>query len=155
MTSATGGSLLHSGHRFVIAVVLRLEKIRMALITTEHAAVNIMAEDNTADIFGLNSNISCVAGHAVPADTKGRASIVAGTTGYALFHSGHRGMVAVVLRLEKIRMTFITTEHVAMTRMAEDNAADTFSLNRDVSGMAGHAVAADAKSSITIMTSTT
>ena len=115
-----------------------------------------MAEGNSVDIFCLNGHISSIAvtGHTVAADAEGATAVMAGPAGLSVFHLLHADLVAVGLGSERVRMTFIATEHPCMDIMTEKDGTDS-ALDRDIfrSLMTAAAVTLDAECGITIMAS--
>jgi hypothetical protein len=126
MTSAARFAVRHRLHRGMVAVVLRLEKVWMAIITTKHATMIIVAEHYLADRLGLDRNITSVAGRTISGDAKRLPTVVAGSAGFAPLHRFHADVVAIVLLLEELRVTHITL--CAMQTVAEDNLADCLGL---------------------------
>jgi hypothetical protein len=120
-------AVFHRFHRFLVAVVLGPEGSRVALTTTKHVAVNIMAEHHVADIRGPDRNIAGMALGAVAFDAERSATIVTGAAGLSLLHDLHTDMVAVSLLFEELRMAKIAVG--AMPTMAENNLADCPGLN--------------------------
>jgi hypothetical protein len=126
MTSAARFAVRHRLHRGMVAVVLRLEEFWMAIITAEHAAVNIMAKHHLANIPGLDRDIAGVTSGTITGDTECLLSVVAGSAGFTLLHRFHADVVAIILLLEEFRVASITVG--AMQTMAEDNLADSLGL---------------------------
>jgi hypothetical protein len=106
----------------VIAVFLRLEEVGVALVTTEHAGMDFMAEYNLAQVNGLDRNIPGMASGAITGDTERPAAIVACAAGHSPLHHFHADVVAVSLLFEDLRMTEPAVGAVAT--MTENNFAD-------------------------------
>ena len=88
---------------------------------------------------------------AIFSDPESGIAVMAGTTGFAVFHIFHGRPVGTALRLEQIRMAFIATEHVDVSGVREDHIAVILVLVEDIAGMAGRTVAGHAKRGITVM----
>jgi len=76
---------------------------------------------------------------------------MAGTTGFSVFHIFHGRPVGTALRLEQIRMAFVATEHVDVSRVRENHIAVILVLVENIAGMTAGTVAGHPKGSITIM----
>jgi hypothetical protein len=94
----------------VVAVVPRFEKVGMALVATEHADVNIMAEHGIADAFSLDRDIASVTGGAITGHAESLPPIMTSPAGPATLHHFHGDVVTIVLLFEDARVTDITFE---------------------------------------------
>ncbi len=158
MAGTTGRTGLHPLHTNLVAVGLGPEYIRMAFVAAKHLGMNRMTEGNAADIPGLNVHIYsiAVAGGAVVAHTKSGIAIVTGAARFTGLHLLHTNLGAVGLGLERVRVAFVTAEHLRMNIVAENDITDR-TLNGDIGCalVAAAAIAFDAEGRITIMAGAT
>ena len=157
MAGTAGFAILHPGHANLVAVGLGDKKIRMTFSTAEHLRVDVMTERNSADILSLNRHVSGVAvtGHTVASDTKRGIAIMAGAAGFSGFHLFHTDLVAVGFGFKGVRMTFVTTEHLDMRIVAENNRSHR-TLDGDIlcALMTTSTIGFDTEGAIAIMTGT-
>jgi hypothetical protein len=123
MAGTAGFAILHSGHANLIAIGLGNKNIRMTFSTAEHLRMDIVTEWNSANVLSLNLQVCGIAvtSHTVACDTKSGIAIMAATAGFSGFHLFHTDLVAVGFGFKCVRMTFVTTEHLDMCIVAEDN----------------------------------
>jgi len=137
VTSSARVAVFHCFHRRLVAVILRHEESRVALTTTKHVAVSIMAEQHIAHFSGPYRYIASVAGGAVAFDAERGPSIMACSAGAPLLHIFHTDVITISLLLEKPRMAKFTVG--TMLVMAENDLADSLGLDGNFIGHRGHA----------------
>lgn len=151
MAGTTGLAALHRLHGCPVGTTLRLEQIGMTFVATEHVKVSGVREHDISVVIVFIEDITSMAGGAVTGHPKRCVSVVAGAAGCAVFHRFHRGMIAVVLRLEEVGMALVTAEHAGMDIMAEHHLADSLGLNRNITCMALGAVTGYAERTLPVV----
>ena len=89
MTGAAGFTLLHILHIRQVCTALRLEEVRMTLVTAEHLEMSLVGESDVAGIFVDVKDISGMTGHTVPCDVEGLLAVVAKAAGLTDLHVRH------------------------------------------------------------------
>lgn len=127
----------------------------MAFVATEHIDVSGMREYDISGVLFLVEDITGMAGCAVTAYPERTVAVVTSSARGTIRHRFHRGVVAVVLRLEEIWMTLFAAEHAAVNVMAKHHLANIPGLDRDIAGVTSGTITGDAECLLSVVTGTT
>ncbi len=158
MAGAAGFPFTHGVHAgFGVFACRWFVDVRVALIATEHAGVDIVAEEGRAGRLDLKGDLpGRVATATVVGDAKGGVSVMAGAAGFSFTHGVHGDFwVLSRCRFIDVGVAFAATEHAGVNIMAEEGRAGRFNINGNVTGrVTAAAIVIDREGFVAVMTGT-